>query len=241
MPDKEEDKEEISQNVTATDNVAQTLAADTTKYKETCPTSPLTHPHSYHQAYLPHLTPQPGTGYYLYHQPQVTPEPPSPGGLYDVTSFLRQQAALGANPFGAASQYATSIPQPPLSPRNPTNMMPPPSPLFPRNSVEDTTAGIMPRQSTMAMPYMTSPQLGANFGAIYQAYGANGYVLNGDPGSPDDNGSAWTLRYVETFVASSCIPLLLVPNFHLEFSLTFFVQQSTSTERRLSTRFSSAC
>ena len=215
VPDKEGNKEEISQEPPASDNRAHTIAADTTKTKETCPSSPLTHPHNYHQAYLPHLTPQPGTGYYLYHQPQVTPEPPSPGGLYDVTSFLRQQAALGANPFGVASQYATAIPQPPLSPRNPTTMMPPPSPLFPRNTIEDTAAGIMPRQSTMNMPYMTSPQLGANFGAMYQGYGANGYVMNNDPGSPDDTGNAWTLRYVEMFFVFPSILLFLVPNFYL--------------------------
>ena len=77
VPDKEGNKEEISQEPPASDNRAHTIAADTTKTKETCPSSPLTHPHNYHQAYLPHLTPQPGTGYYLYHQPQVTPEPPS--------------------------------------------------------------------------------------------------------------------------------------------------------------------
>lgn len=165
-----------------------------------CPASPLAQPQQYPQAYLPHLTPQPGAGYYLYHQPQVTPEPPSPGGLYtDVTSFLRQQAAL--NPFGT-SHYASAIPQAPLSPngRNTAGMIPPPSPLFPRQNMDGLEPSIMSRMSAQhsqsAMSYMTSPPLGpmgAGFGPVYQGYGGIGYTLNGDTAGTDENGTGWNM------------------------------------------------
>lgn len=154
---------------------------------DNCPASPAAQPQPYHQAYPPHLTPQPGAGYYLYQQqPQVTPEPPSPGGLYDVTSFVLRHQALGAaaaNPFGTYG----AIPQPPLSPSGRTAMLP--SPLFSRtnNAVDD-------RQ----LPYMTSPQLGgmtAGFGTVYQGYASNGYG-GMEHGSPEDNGSGWAMRYV---------------------------------------------
>ena len=163
-----------------------------------CPASPQVQQQIYHQAYLPHLTPQPGAGYYLYGS-QVTPEPPSPATPgYDVNSFLQQQAALGlhhGNPFGNARQYG-GIPQAPLSPggRN-SGLVPPPSPLFPRAAGGNSGGmpGTFEQQNHLdsnvlqriqgktpaspSVPYMTA-SLGASNGTAGFG-GAYGYAVAG--------------------------------------------------------------
>lgn len=174
------------------------------KVDDDCPASPQIqqqqHPQKqqqhhtvfHHQAYLPHLTPQRGGGYYLYGS-QVTPEPPSPVTPgYDVNSFFHQQAAMfSSNAFGsaaAAGQYG-QIPPPPLSPNLSSGFIPPPSPLFPRPSTT-TVAGTydpsIPMDSSFfqraqsqtmgvpSVPYLASPMNNSNaaaaFNAAYSSY-----------------------------------------------------------------------
>lgn len=164
--------------------------------------SPTPQQHSYLQGYPPHLTPQPGAGYYLgYGQSQVTPEPPSPAGpgaaVYDMGSFFQQPAAFAHNsPFG--------VPQTPLSPRRSGGMggIPPASPLFPRVSTAAGAAGLVPGGGGIEqrpggappspnVPYL-SPALGANT-MYHQTYPGNGMGNHGD--SPDDI-PGWGDRYV---------------------------------------------
>jgi hypothetical protein len=190
-----------------------------------CPASPQVQQQIYHQAYLPHLTPQPGAGYYLYGS-QVTPEPPSPATPgYDVNSFLQQQAALGlhhGNPFGNARQYG-GIPQAPLSPggRN-SGLVPPPSPLFPRAAGGNSGGmpGTFEQQNHLdsnvlqriqgktpaspSVPYMTA-SLGASNGTAGFG-GAYGYAVAGSYASvlgaaaggaePTSDELGWGDRYV---------------------------------------------
>lgn len=166
-----------------------------------CPASPQVQAQPYQQAYLPHLTPQAGGGYYLYGNHQVTPEPPSPVTPgYDVTSFLQQQAALGVhpgNPFGTAGQYG-AMSQAPLSPSRSGmsgGLIPPASPLFPRaatnsaggisgsfdqhnqldSSVLQRIQGQTP--ASPSVPYVPAPLTSANgsgFGTMYPGYSPTG-------------------------------------------------------------------
>lgn len=183
-----------------------------------CPASPQFQHQAYHQAYLAHLTPQPGGGYYLYGS-QVTPEPPSPATPgYDVNSFLQQQAALGVhpgNPFGSTGQYG-GIPHAPLSPNRTSGLISAPSSLFPRaggsydpqshldSNVLQRIQGQNP--ASPSVPYMTA-SLGvsngvAGFSPAYPGYAvAGGYATNvlgggmaGGETTADDLG--WGERYV---------------------------------------------
>jgi hypothetical protein len=194
------------------------------KVNEDCPSSPQIQHHQHHhqqqqqqhqqhnifhhQAYLPHLTPQRGGGYYLYGS-QVTPEPPSPATPgYDVNSFFHQQAAmLSSNPFGsaAAGQYG-QIPPPPLSPNLSSGFIPPPSPLFPRPST--TAAGTydpnIPMDSSFfqrtpsqtlsipSVPYLASPMTNSNNAAAFNAAAAaaaySGYPMSPTPYATGFNG-----------------------------------------------------
>lgn len=180
------------------------------------PASPQVHSQIYQQPYIPHLTPQPGAGYYLYGNPQVTPEPQSPAAQgYDMTSFLQQQAALGVhpgNPFGATGQYG-GIPQAPLSPSRAGGLIPPPSPLFPRptgthmaGSFEhqgqldsSVLRGIQGQTPQSPSGTFMSPALGPSnvpgFGGAYSGYpaatGVGNYatVLNGATQLADSSAS----------------------------------------------------
>ena len=192
-----------------------TVSTAVSKTMPDCPASPApqAQPTTYHQAYLPQLTPQTG-GYYLYQHSQVTPDQPSPATPgYDVTSFLQHQA-LGVH-HGLGSPFTTSqyggLPAAPLSPGR-SGMagpaLPPASPLLPRprggsiggsgtfeqqNSLEGSVlqrvvaAGAPPSPS---IPYI-SPPLGSatpgnatGFGGIYPGYVGG---VSGAPGSYGGN------------------------------------------------------
>lgn len=196
-----------------------------------CPASPQFQHQVYHHAYLPHLTPQQGGGYYLYGGSQVTPEPPSPATPgYDVNSFLQQQAAFGhlGNPFAPAGQYG-SISQTPMSPARNSGLIPPPSPLFPRaagnfdpqNHMDSNVLQRIHGQtggSTPTLPYMTAATLGVSngaptFGTAYTGYAvASSYasaLSGGSGGEPAADEFSWGDRYVVVFVR--VIDLALVP------------------------------
>lgn len=221
--------EESTENAGVTDSeskpseqptIAEEKPAQTEVVKvDDCPASPQFQHQVYHHAYLPHLTPQQGGGYYLYGGSQVTPEPPSPATPgYDVNSFLQQQAALGGvhpgNPFAQAGQYG-GISQTPHSPNRTSGLIPPPSPLFPRvagnydpqnhidsnalQRIHGQTAG-----STPTLPYMTAATLGVSsgspsFGAAYTGYTVTGTYATalgaGSGGEPTADEFGWGDRY----------------------------------------------
>ena len=206
--------EETSSSTTADADAPESPTAEPdvpAEYPES--PAPVAQATNYPQLYAPHLTPQPGGGYYMYQQAQITPEPPSPAGpngMYDAASFRHL-----SSPFGG--QYG-GIPQPPLSPRSNMGSMgsiPPASPLFPR--VAHSNSGTLdPQQLDSASlhrmnsggnggppspaPYL-SPPLGPSaspYGAMYQGYGG---IYNSGSGNNGSEDNAWSDRYVNLLVA----------------------------------------
>lgn len=214
-PDTEPDKEATDADPpvdTPKDDPSSPIITGVAKATPEHPESPaLTlHPNAYPQLYPPHLTPQQGGGYYIYQQPQVTPEPHSPAGtngMYDAASFRHHHFL--SNPFAGYGQGV--IPPPPLSPRmGSMGSLPPPSPLFPRvaaNNAGRLSPGGNGGAPPSPAPYL-SPPLGPSapsYGAVYQTYSYGGAYNNGGNGTGSEDSNAWSDRYVHFKLYFLCV------------------------------------